>query len=134
MGSRCGCSGVLGIDYDRALGNAAHSFGASEFFTQIRRQPCVPLVRMLERRIATFERRGAARLRRRAARGDEVSQALAAGMVVGEQNSSHTYWVMPVRVGNREAVLAALRGAGFDATTRSSLIVVPNADNGSPAR
>ena len=60
MASRCGCCRRLGIDYDRALGNAAHSFGASDFFAQIRRQPCVPLVRMLGRRITTFERRGAA--------------------------------------------------------------------------
>ena len=109
-----------------ALGNAAHSFGASEFFGQIRRQPCVPLVRMLGRRITTFERRGAARLRRRAERGDDLSRALAEGMVVGEQNSTHTYWVLPVRIENREVVVAALRSAGFDATTRSSLIVVPN--------
>ena len=47
-------------------------------------------------------------------------------MVVGEQNPSHTYWVMPVRVANREAVVAALRAPASDATTRSSLIVVPN--------
>ena len=38
---------------------------------------------------------------------------------------SHTYWVMPIRVANRDAVLARLRAAGFDATARSSLIVVP---------
>lgn len=123
--------GALGVDYDETLANAARSFGASEFFTQIRRQPCVPLVRMLERRIATFERWGVARLRRRTMRGDELSRALPAGMVVGEQNSTHTCWVFPMRVGNGAEVLIAMRRAGFDATTRSSLIVVPN-KNGSP--
>jgi dTDP-4-amino-4,6-dideoxygalactose transaminase len=122
----------LGIDYDRALGNAAHSFGASEFFTQIRRQPCTPLLRMLERRITGFERRGAARLWRRAMRGHRLSQALGPGMVIGEENSSHSYWVVPVRVANREAVVAALRGAGFDATSRSSMIVVPASDDTGP--
>jgi perosamine synthetase len=123
--------GRLGIDYDRALGNAAHSFGASDFFLQIRRQPCTPLLRMLERRITGFDRRGAARLRRRTMRGDQLSQAIDRGMVVGDENNSHTYWVMPVRVANRDAVLTALRAAGFDATARSSLIVVPTSD-GSP--
>jgi hypothetical protein len=123
--------GMLGIDYDRALGNAAHSFAASDFFMQIRRQPSTPLLRMLGRRIIGFERRGAARLRRRTLRGDQLSQAIDVGMVVGEENSSHTYWVVPVRVANRDAVLAALREAGFDATARSSLIVVPTADGGS---
>jgi dTDP-4-amino-4,6-dideoxygalactose transaminase len=115
----------MGVDYDQALGNAAHSFGASEFFTQIRRQPCVPLVRMLARRLATFQRRGEARLRRRAARGHELAHTLPEGMVVGDQNLTHTFWVMPVRVGNRAAVITALRAAGFDATELSSLIVVP---------
>jgi dTDP-4-amino-4,6-dideoxygalactose transaminase len=120
---------TLGIDYDRALGNAAHSFAANDFFTQIRRRPCTPLLRMLERRVTAFERRGAARLWRRATRGHQLSQANEPGMVVGDENSSHSYWVVPVRVANREAVLAALREAGFDATSRSSLIVVPAADH-----
>ena len=124
--------GMLGIDYDRALGNAAHSFAASDFFMQIRRQPSTPLLRMLGRRITGFDRRGAARLRRRTMRGDQLSQAIDAGMVVGDENASHTYWVVPVRVANRDAVLAALREAGFDATARSSLIVVPATDGASP--
>jgi dTDP-4-amino-4,6-dideoxygalactose transaminase len=124
--------GLLGIDYDRALGNAAHSFGASDFFRQIRRQPSAPLLRMLGRRINRFDRSGAARLRRRTVRGDQLSQAIDVGMVVGSENNSHTYWVMPVRVANREAVLAKLQTAGFDATARSSLIVVPPTDAVSP--
>jgi dTDP-4-amino-4,6-dideoxygalactose transaminase len=124
--------GMLGIDYDRALGNAAHSFAASDFFTQIRRQPSTPLLRMLGRRITGFERRGAGRLQRRTLRGDQLSQAIGTGMVVGDENTSHTYWVVPVRVANRDAVLAALRASGFDATARSSLIVVPAADSAAP--
>jgi hypothetical protein len=87
---------------------------------------------MLGRRITGFDRRGAARLRRRTMRGQQLSQAIDVGMVVGEENASHTYWVVPVRIANRDAVLAALRGVGFDATARSSLIVVPAADCGSP--
>src|SRR5262249_2072102 len=113
---------------DRALGNAAHSFAPADFFRQIRRQPCTPLLQMLQRRITGFERRGAARLWRRAMRGSQLSQAIDPGMVVGDENSSHSYWVVPVRVANREAVLPALREAGFDATARSSLIVVPVSD------
>ena len=61
----------------------------------------------------------------RAQRGDQLSQAIGTNMVVGGENDSHTYWVVPVRVANRDAVLAALRAADFDATARSSLIVVP---------
>jgi hypothetical protein len=46
-------------------------------------------------------------------------------MVVGGQNETHTYWVMPLRVANITEVLTALRRARFDATSRSSLVVVP---------
>jgi dTDP-4-amino-4,6-dideoxygalactose transaminase len=122
----------LGIDYDKALGNAAHSFGASEFFSQIRRRPCAPLVRMLQRRVATFERRGVPRLRQRAALGNELARSLPDGTVVGERNPTHSYWVLPLRVDNAEVVISALRSAGYDATNLSSLVVVPS-NNGPPA-
>jgi len=45
-------------------------------------------------------------------------------MVVGAENDSHTYWVVPIRVANRDAVMVALREAGFDATARSSMLAV----------
>jgi hypothetical protein len=118
--------GWLHIDYDRALSGAAHSFATCDFLTQIRRQPCVPLVRLLERRLRLFQRRGAARLRHRAMRGHLLASALPPGMVLGELNLSHTFWVNPIRVANRDEVIAALRNAGFDATSRSSLIAVAN--------
>jgi dTDP-4-amino-4,6-dideoxygalactose transaminase len=115
---------LFGVDYDRKLGSAAHSFPGAEFFQQIRHQPCAALVRLLQRRLETFETRGGPRLRRRTNRGNQLAAVLPAGMVVGGQNESHTYWVMPLRVANVAEVLAALQRAGFDATSRSSLIVV----------
>jgi dTDP-4-amino-4,6-dideoxygalactose transaminase len=112
-------------DYDRVLGNAAHSFAASNFFEQIRRQPCGPLLRLLRRRIGSFSQRGQRQLGRRTDRGDRLVAALPPGMVVGGDNPTHTFWVAPVRVANPDDVAAALRRAGYDATRRSSLIVVP---------
>jgi len=114
----------LGIDYDDICGNAAHSFNKSEFFEQIRCRPCAPLLRMLQRRLAQFRTQGIERLRRRTARGKELSHILP-GMVVGEQNVSHTYWVVPLAVANPREVRDKLRAAGFDATSRSSLVRVP---------
>jgi dTDP-4-amino-4,6-dideoxygalactose transaminase len=115
---------LCGGDYDRALGNAAHSFPGAEFFQQIRRRPSVALVRLLQRRLATFDAIGLARLRRRTSRGNQLAASLPPGMVIGGQNDTHTYWVMPLRVANAGEVLPALQRAGFDATARSSLIVV----------
>jgi hypothetical protein len=80
---------------------------------------------MVQRRLETFEAYGRARLRRRTLRGNQLGDLLPVGMVVGGQNETHTYWVMPLRVANVSEVVAALHRAGFDATNRSSLIVVP---------
>ena len=113
------------IEYDRALANAAHSFGADKLFVQLRQRPCAALARMLQRRICGFDRAAAARLLRRRERGDALPQTLPAGMVVGDRNNTHTYWVLPIRVANADEVIATLRAAGFDATARSSMIAVP---------
>jgi perosamine synthetase len=115
---------LLGVDYDRALSNAAHSFSRGDFFEKIQHQPCPALVRLLARRLSTFESQGAARLRRRCARGNQLADMLPGGMIVGGQNFSHTYWVMPVRVANANKLVEELRLAGFDATSRSSMVIV----------
>lgn len=120
---------MLGVDYDRALGNAAHSFKPNDFFTQIRRRPSTPLLRMLARRITRFDLSGAARLRRRTLRGNQLARVLPEHVIVGEANATHTYWVVPVRAANRETLVAELRAAGFDGTARSSLVVVGAAND-----
>jgi perosamine synthetase len=121
----------FGKDYDLALGNAAHSFSADNFFDQIRRQPCGPLLRMLRRRITSFARRGQRPLVRRIQRGNRLASALPSGMVVGGRNPFHAYWVAPLRVANVDEVITSLRTAGFDATFRSSMIVVGSANKSS---
>ena len=70
---------MIGIDYDRVVGNATHSFGTDDFFDEIRRRPCVSLVRLVERRLATFSLHGARRLERRIERGDQLTEALPRG-------------------------------------------------------
>lgn len=126
----------LGIDYDRVMGCAAHSFGSGDiaFFAQIRRRPSAPLVRLLGRRLRRFERCDAGKLQRRRERGEALAQRLPNGMVVGAANPTHSYWVLPLRIANGDVVVAALRAAGFDATCRSSLVVVADKRELSVAR
>jgi hypothetical protein len=84
-------------------------------------------MRMMARRITGFSRRGMPQLAVRTERGDRMAAALPAGLIIGAENPTHTYWVMPLRIANQDEVVSALRDAGFDATHRSSLIVVPPA-------
>jgi dTDP-4-amino-4,6-dideoxygalactose transaminase len=121
---------ALGIDYDAAFSHAAHSFGQNNFFNRIRRRPCGPLMSLLERRLKRFDQRGLARLARRAKCGGELARQLPAGMVVGADNPSHTFWALAARVSNRQEVLTALRAAGFDATARSSLVPITGPHDG----
>lgn len=112
---------LCGVDFDRAVAESSRSFPGDSFFQKIRRQPCNAMLRLLARRIARFDSDGLRRLRQRTMRGKQLARSLPTGMVVGDENNTHTYWVMPLRVANKQEVLNALYRAGFDATARSSL-------------
>jgi len=116
-----GCQ-LLGIDFDRVFSSSTHSFCPECFYDQIRRQPCVPLVRMLQRRLASFGEN--VRLRRRTQRGWWLASRLPPHTVLGAADPFHTFWVLPVRVDSPAYAVERLRAAGFDATGRSSLAVV----------
>jgi perosamine synthetase len=114
-----------GIDYDQKIAGLARSFAAHRLFELIRRQPSVPLVRLIARRIATFEDATRARLSRRTLRSARVAASLHPDQVIGGENSTHTYWVFPIRISTENArVIDMLQQAGFDVTQLSSLIIV----------
>jgi len=127
-GALVGLCRTVGVDYDYKFATIAKSFAAEGFFEHIRRQPCMPLVRLLRRRLATYDQANAEQLCRRTARGRRVADDLAAGLVPGGENPTNTYWVLPVRIGTSNGAESALQQAGFDATGRSSLVVVPYPD------
>jgi perosamine synthetase len=113
-----------GLDYDHKIAGLARSFAHDRLFELIRRQPCAPLARTIQWRVATFEGSTATRLRRRTERSDRVAKRLACEQVIGGGNATHTYWVFPIRTTDAKLV-AELQEAGYDATRLSSLIVVP---------
>jgi dTDP-4-amino-4,6-dideoxygalactose transaminase len=115
-----------GIDYDHKIAGLARSFAANRLFELIRRRPSTPLMRMLQWRIATYEGSAATRLRRRTERSARVAGRLNRELLIGGENSTHTYWVFPIRTSDT-GVVDALQEAGFDATRLSSLVVVPSA-------
>jgi dTDP-4-amino-4,6-dideoxygalactose transaminase len=120
-----------GVDYDHKIAGLARSFAADRLFELIRRRPCAPLVRMLQRRIARFAGPTAQRLERRTTRSDRVA-SLCRDRIVGGNNTTHTYWVLPVRIGRVSPVVDMLQQAGFDATRLSSLVVVPSPEAAAP--
>jgi perosamine synthetase len=110
---------LLGRDYDRIIGDAAHGFSVQHFFPRIRQQPSGPLVAMLNRRLRTYDPQ---RVAQRAARGRFLAGLLRdrlqcpAATVV-----PNSYWAFPIVVDNPGRVIEALCRAGFDSTQGHNL-------------
>ncbi len=125
---------LLRRDYDAMLNGAVRNFPVEGFFTSLRRQPCSGLLRLLARRIRTFD------TKRQDSRADlgrlveaAVSHRLPGQPAMAEEETGglmfipsaasarHTWWVLPICVPNAAPVIRALRAAGFDATCGSQL-------------
>ncbi len=118
FGVRC-----LGRDYDALVNSLGRGFPSSGILQHIRRRPSMPLLRLLRRRWATYD---FARIERRRTLGRELDQRC--GM---QRPPEHAYWVYPLFLPGSQATAEALQAAGFDATCRSRMTVVP-AVNGRP--
>jgi dTDP-4-amino-4,6-dideoxygalactose transaminase len=113
---------AMGIDHDRLVNGSVRGFPGGDFFERIRRQPAAPLVRMVGRRLRTYDH---GRLARRTALGEKLASLLGDDVVrPGYDMQPHSHWVFPVLVENPEEVIAALRKAGFDATQGQSMAIV----------
>lgn len=110
----------LGKDYDQVLNTMGQGFQASDDMNRFRLQPSVPLLRLLERRWRTYD---FSRIDRRKEMGRRLD-----GVSGQQHNEKDSHWVYPIFIDQPEEVRDQLRAAGFDATTRSRMIVVPAVD------
>ncbi len=129
---------LLRRDYDVMLNGSVRNFPVEGFFASLRRQPCSGLLRLLARRISTFDTQ---RQDQRAALGRLVEAAIQDGtrrirssatvatateiLIPSAAANRHTWWVFPICVPNAAPVIQALRAAGYDATCGSQLQPVP---------
>ncbi len=114
-------------DHDQIISNAARGFPGPGFFQRIRCQPSDPLLAMLVRRLWNYPEQ---RLQERIGRGHYLVQLLPGDLErPGSRAKTHSYWVFPILAEEPPAVIAALARAGFDATSRSSLRLVPPPEN-----
>ena len=112
---------------DDVIRATARSFPTGEAF---RAQPSGPLLALLLRRLETGDCR---RLHARAARGEEVADALdAAFELPGRAQPRRSHWLFPVAVDDPAALIARLRHAGFDASRATSALVALPAPQGRP--
>lgn len=114
------CVERFGGDFDSLANSAARGFSSARLLTQLRRQPSVPLLRLLRRRWRSYD---SSRIDKRVMQGRYLDGR------IGQKNcASHTYWVYPLIVHDPIVIRDRFRAAGFDATCQTRMVVVPAVD------
>jgi dTDP-4-amino-4,6-dideoxygalactose transaminase len=118
---------LSGRDYEDPVADAARGIAPLATEAQLRLQPGAPMLALLARRLARFDRDRAAA---RAGAGRALYERLAGcAPCPAARNPHHAFWVFPVLVDAPEGVIEALRRRGFDAANlRRSAAVDPPAD------
>ncbi|HTQ37688.1 MAG TPA: aminotransferase class V-fold PLP-dependent enzyme [Pirellulales bacterium] len=114
---------LLGQDPERFVTGLTRGFPGPELLPLIRRQPSAPLLALMHRRIAFFNRRT---LARRTQRGERLLSLLPPTVPsTGSRSKEHSFWVFPVLHDEPDRLILRLFNAGFDASRAHSLYVVP---------
>lgn len=113
----------LGVDFAAVLSHSVRNFAKGDLLKQMRRQPCCPLSRLIQRRIVQFDDE---RLLRRMQIGDQLARKFAARRIVpGRKSSPHVWWVFPVSLSHPTEIAAEISQIGFDVAVGSQLVAVP---------
>lgn len=112
---------LAGLDYDRHLSQALRGFGSGDLLPKIRRQPSLPLLRLMQRRLGKPDRRWIERKNQLAA---IIRDALPVRCRLGESAPFPSRWVLPILVEDPDGACRRLRAAGFDATRHASNMTV----------
>lgn len=109
-------------DLDERLHAAIAGFPDDRLIELLRRQPSQSLVRLLMRRISSFDH---GRVTRRTRIGNQIAADLPPPFeVAGAAAKESTHWVLPILVPDPDRVVHELRRRGFDATRWSSMIAI----------
>jgi perosamine synthetase len=118
----------LGRDHDTLVRGWVRGYPGPNLLQRLRRRPSAPLAALLLRRLGGDV---AARVRARAQRGRELVSLLGphgepgGALAIPGVAAPSTHWVFAVTSREPQTLVQALRRAGFDATRRASLAVVP---------
>jgi len=114
-----------GLDPDHVLSGLGAGFSPQNLVDQIRHQPSTPLLRLMCRRLRTYD---FSRIDRRRQVGQQLSCLLSV-----PNHDSNTFWAFPLvqfRNGhrNKSEIIASARANGFDATAKTRMTLVPPVD------
>lgn len=110
----------LGVDRESWIRGLTRNVPPESLTPYIRRRPCAALLGMLERRLEE----GEAPVTRRVSPGGALFRTLGREVALPtRQARTHSYWMVPVLVRDREAVKSQLRRQGFDAMSERLSVV-----------
>ncbi len=118
---------MFGVDYDLLVVNAVRGF-KGDLIPLLRRQPALPQLALLQRRLRQCPR---ARLTARRQAGQRVNHQLPTPLrCAGHANPHNTWWLFPVFTENKTELVTDLRAQGFDATASSSQLCAMEGEDG----
>lgn len=122
-----------GRDHDQWVSGLVRGFSGRDFFAAIRHRPSAAQLRLLHRRLSSFD---PAQLRQRAAQAHVVREHLPAPLeLISEDARDPSYWLLATSTDRPEQLAQHLRSNGFDATTQSNLRpMTAEAGTASPSR
>lgn len=124
------CCRWLGTSHDAVLSRSVRGFADGDFFRRIRRQPSLPLLALMIRRLKQSH---ANRVARRIGLAERILVELPGITRPGENAGYHSYWVLPVHHDRPDELIRSLWQSGFDATRgASSMTVIEPDDPGLP--
>jgi hypothetical protein len=116
-----------GVDYDSYIHGLSRSFPNGNFFEQIRKQPSLPLLKLMNSRFNFYD---FSIIEKRMERGRMMARAMPESLIFpGSESTVQTYWAFPVLTLEPLKLVAKLKKAGFDATHKSSLEIIELPEN-----
>jgi perosamine synthetase len=118
-----------GTTQDGLVSDAVRGFSGGDYLSRIRQAPSLPLLRLMQVRIAQGLQASAV-LRAHNARG---LQSLLGSCCVGEAAAEHAHWIFPIVHVDPDGLIRRLAARGFDATRQASSLGVLASPRGAPA-
>lgn len=116
-----------GVDYDSYIHGLSRSFPNGNFFEQIRKQPSLPLLKLMNSRFNFYD---FSIIEKRMERGRMMARAMPESLIFpGSESTVQTFWAFPVLTLEPLKLVAKLKKAGFDATHKSSLEIIELPEN-----
>jgi perosamine synthetase len=122
---------LAGTSHDKIINGRVLGLKGDDWWAALRRRPSVSLLKLLRQRVETYP---ASEVTRRGEAGDALLAMLpASAPVLGRDADRRSYWQFCLTPADPEALIAALREEGFDATAGASRLKPAKTPEGRPA-